>query len=491
MTAPQDPNWLGNQPGSGPQQGWSAPPPQQGWSALGQQDQQGWSAPGQQDQQGWSAPQAGPYAQPYPPSQGWQQQPVPLTPPAAQKKSHGKAIALAAAAVVLIGGGVATYAAVSSTDSAAGGSKTPKTAVQKIFTDLQNSDLIGAMDDLPPGERAAVSTPFKEAVTQLKRNDVIKPSANLNKLSGVTFATSGLTFESSDAVINDHVQIVKLTDGKITVNGNAAKLPFTADFLRAIDRGQSPLTGRSGTQTVDIGEVVSQTHKPIRIAAQQVNGKWYPSLFYTIADNATTASGEQAPTASDAIPAAGASSADDAVRSMINALISGNTERAIELLSPDELQVMHDYGKLIVAKSHLNGGRVSLKGIQFTDSKVSGGTKVSLKSLQIGAPNGETVTIAVDGSCVKVSASGQHRTLCGSQLLQGLGAAGGGLSLTSAQRSAIADLFASVPNIGVIATQHNGKWYVNPVRSFAEIGSTVLAGLKPGDMQALLSLANR
>jgi hypothetical protein len=176
---------------------------------------------------------------------------------------------------------------------------------------------------------------------------------------------------------------------------------------------------------------------------------------------------------------------------MIKALINGNAERAIELLSPDELQVMHDYGKAIVAKSHLNGGKVSLKDIQFTDTKVSGGTKVSLKSLQIGGSNGETATIAIDGSCLKVSAAGQNRTLCGSQLLQGLGAAGGGLSLTSAQRTAIADLFAGVSKIGVIATQHDGKWYVNPVRSFAEVGTTLLAGLKPGDMQALLSLAQR
>jgi hypothetical protein len=358
-----------------------------------------------------------------------------------------------------------------------------------MFTDLQHGDLIGALDDLPPGERAAVSTPFKDAVNELKRNDVIKPDANLNKVSGVTFSATGLTYAPGNVVVSDHVQVVKLTDGKLTVSGSTAQLPFTRDFMRAVGAGK--VASRSGTQTVDIGAEVRRTDKPIRIAAQRVDGKWYPSLFYTIADNATTDDGQPPPAASDTIPAVGASSPDDAVRSMLHALIGGNPRRAIELLSPDEMQVMHDYGKTIVAKSNLHGSSASLKDITFTDSKVGGGTKVSLKSLQIGGPGGQTITIEADGSCLKVSATGQSRTLCGSQVLQGISASSGGMSLTAAQRTALTHLFAGISKVGVITTEHDGKWYVNPVRSFAELGSTLLAGLQDGDMQALLSLANR
>ncbi len=176
---------------------------------------------------------------------------------------------------------------------------------------------------------------------------------------------------------------------------------------------------------------------------------------------------------------------------MLQALIGGDARRAIELLSPDEMQVMHDYGKAIVAKSDLHGSNTSLKDIRFTDSTVDGGTKVSLKSLQIGGPGGQTITVEVDGSCLKVSATGQSRSLCGSQLLQGISAASGGMSLTAAQRTAITHLVAGISKVGVITTEHGGKWYVNPVRSFAEVGSTLLAGLQNGDMQALLSLAHR
>ena len=488
MTAPYDPNWADRPPGADqpPPQGWpqapqGPPPPAQGW----QQPQQNWQQPQQdwQQQPGWA-----PQQQSYPDPSGWQQQPAPepLVPPQ-RHKGHGKAIALAAAALVLVGGGVATYAAVSSSESAAGGSKSPKAAVSKIFTDLQNSDVIGAMDDLPPGERAAVSTPVKEEIAQLKRNDVIRADANLNKVSGITFATSGLTYADGTAVINDHVQVVKLVGGKITVSGDASKLPFTEDFLRAVGADKSALAG-SGTRTVDIADVVKRNNRPVRLATQKVDGKWYPSLFYTIADNAATQSGQQAPSAADAIPAVGASSADEAVRTVIQSLISGDARRAIEVLSPDELQVVHDYGSIILANAHLNGAKVQLKDIKFTDRSISGGTSVSLKSLQLTGPNGENASLAVDGSCVKVAAAGQSRTLCGSQLVQQIA---GTRILTQAQRTAITDLFGGLSKIGVVATQHDGKWYVNPVRSFAEVGSTLLAGLQPGDMQALLSLANR
>ena len=59
--------------------------------------------------------------------------------------------------VVLAGGGAATYVAFAAGDSGAG---SPKAAVQKVIGDLENSDLVGVLDDLAPGERAALSGPL-------------------------------------------------------------------------------------------------------------------------------------------------------------------------------------------------------------------------------------------------------------------------------------------------------------------------------------------
>src|SRR5205807_168923 len=134
-----------------------------------------------------------------------------------------------AAAVVLVGGGVATYVAVSSS-SDNGGAASPKAAVETLVSDLNNADLIGLLDDLPPGERDAVSKPVQKVLADLKRTHVLKPDADLSHVAGITLNVSGLTFAADTIAINGNVQIVQLTGGKITASGDVSKLPLASDF---------------------------------------------------------------------------------------------------------------------------------------------------------------------------------------------------------------------------------------------------------------------
>ncbi len=486
MTTPSDP-----QPGSGePQYG----PPQPAWPPPQGAPQYG---PPQYGQPQYGQPQYGQpqygqpqYGQPQygQPQYGQPQygQPHPLTPPPA-KKGRGRLVAAAAAAVVVIGGGVATYAAVSSTSSS-GGAGDPKSAVKSLVGDLNNSDLIGLLDDLPPGERDAISKPFQKTVDSLKRNDVLRPDANLNKVGGVAVNASGLTFAGETIDINDHVRVVQLTGGKLVVNADLAKAPFTSDFLHAVaPHGLSPDSRR--TSTIDIDRIVKDSGKPVRIATQKVGGKWYPSLLYTIADNATTSGGLQAPSAADRIPAVGGSSADDAVKSFITALLDGNVERAGELLSPDELGVIHDYGKLILDRVHYSAPHVRIKDITFTDSADSDGTRVTLKSIEVDT-GGDIIKAAIDGDCTSVTVQGQTRRFCSADLLDQLG--GFIPSMTPAQKTAFADLLSGATKaVGLDVTQVGGKWYLNPIRSYFNLTNALLSGLKGNDAKELLGLLGR
>jgi hypothetical protein len=389
---------------------------------------------------------------------------------------------------VVIGGGVTTYVAVSSS-SDAGGAGTPKAAVQSLVSDLNSSDLIGLLGDLPPGERKAISTPLQKSLDQLKRNDVIRSDANLSKVSGVTVSATGLTYASKTISINDNVQIVQLTGGKIAVSADATKAPFTSDFLKAVAPGGLSANS-NGSSTLDIDSIVKSSGKPIRIATQKSGGKWYPSMLYTIADNATTSSGLQAPSAADRIPAVGGSSADDAARSFVEALLQGDVERAGELLSPDELAVVHDYGKLITDRVHYSPPSIKLKDIQFTDTTSTAGTRVTVKSLELSGPDGEQFKLTVDGKCASVTINSDTKRFCSDDLLKVLGDDGPfGQPLTAAQRTALGDLFSGATNtIGLAMSQTDGKWYLNPIRSYFDLANALLSGLKSGDAQALLSL---
>jgi hypothetical protein len=253
MTSPNDPRWLDNrQPGPGD---WQPPV---------------YSQP-ETDPQDGPAPHYGPEE-----LLGPQQLHRP--------RARGKAIAVAAAAVVLLGGGIATYAAVS-TSSGSGGSATPQQAVQKIFADLGRSDLIGMLDDLPPAERVAVAKPVQDTITELRHEGIIAPNANLNHLSGIKIQTNNVTFAPKTITVNDHVQVVRITGGTITFDGDAAKLPLAGSLLR---RNAGPTTVH---RSVNIAQATRRAGHPVRIAAQKVDGRWYPSLLYTMAHNATTAAG--------------------------------------------------------------------------------------------------------------------------------------------------------------------------------------------------------
>ena len=337
---PQDPQrggWQQQQqpaggPGGWPQQpsapgGWQAPQvPQQpstpaGWPQHPDPGQysKGVAQPGAPQPQGGVGPSraAGNYG-----AQGYGPQPP-------RSRGRGKLIASAAVVVALAAGGVATYVAMSDTNS--NGASSPRDAVQTIVSDLNKSDLVGVLDDLAPGERDALVNPVLEDIKQLKRLQVLKPNADPNNVSGVKFNAQGLTFADQTVTINDRVQIVQLTGGTLDVSSDAAKIPFTRDFLDAAFPHGLP-TASNQTQHIDIAQAVrDNNNQPIRIATQKSGGKWYPSIFYTIADGAA---GHEVPTAADAVPAVGGSSPQDVVTKMVNALAQSDYTTAIKLLSP-------------------------------------------------------------------------------------------------------------------------------------------------------------
>jgi hypothetical protein len=487
---PQDPQHGGwQQPAAGGPGGWPQQSPAPGaWQAPQYPPQQpsapgGWPQQPDPGQYGWGAQQPG---SPPPPQGSWESLGGPAYPPQPRPRGRGKLIASAAVVVALAAGGVTTYIAMSDTNS--NGASSPRDAVQSIVTDLNKSDLIGVLEDLAPGERAALANPVLDEIKQLKRLKVLQPTADPNNVSGVKFQVQGLTFADKTVPINDRVQIVQLTGGTLDVSADAAKIPFTRDFLDAAFPDGLP-TGSNQTQHIDIAQVVrdNNNNQPIRIAAQKSGGKWYPSIFYTIADNAT---GNQVPTAADAIPATGGSSPQDAVRKMVNALSQGDYTSAIKLLSPDELAVMHDYGGLLLRGA--GGGApsdVTVKDLQLKTDQVSGGaTRVTVSSVTVVSGGAET-TVQVDGSCVDVTTNGQHKRMCASdfvtQIVSFLESFGASAHVTSAQQQSLERLLTGFTKVGVDTTQSGGQWYVNPARSFLDVTSSVLSGLQDNDLLEL------
>ena len=164
-------------------------------------------------------------------------------------------------------------------------------------------------------------------------------------------------------------------------------------------------------------------------------------------------------------------------------------KQAIELTSPTELQVLHDYGPLIVSRAHYPAAPFQLNSIKFNDTSIDGGTRVSLKSLTASV-QGQQLAVSIVNNCVKVTAQGSSHTFCAKNAIQLITGPEGEVSLTSAQKDAIAHLFSAVSSIGIDTSQTDGQWFVNPVRSYFDLSGEILGKLQPGDLTALIELRN-
>ena len=407
-------------------------------------------------------------------------EPIPLPewqPPApAAPKGRGKLAAATVAIVVLGGGAVASYAAFSAS-SGHGGAASPTAAVQQAFDDLNRSDFIGLLNDLAPGEKNALLVPVQNEISQLKRLNVLRSDADPSHLSAVSVAATGLTFDTSTIAINDNVQVVRLTGGRIAVNANATRLPLSAAFLKAAFRNGQVPSNTTKDRTIDVSAMVQQSpDKAPEIATERVNGRWYPSLFYTVAYYATRSAGIGAPSAADRIPDLGAASPQDAVRGEIEAVAARDYARVIELVSPDELPALHDYGRLIIAKAGApKQPPFTITNVQFRTSPLPNGVRVSLQSIDLQTRSGE-FSLAVTGgpranggvaggggSCVQVTVTGRTQSFCAANVPDlvagGIGRFATNRSpLTAAQRTAFEHLFTALLGIGVDTSEVGGTW---------------------------------
>ncbi|MFD2395876.1 hypothetical protein ACFSVJ_01770 [Prauserella oleivorans] len=263
--------------------------------------------PGGYPQQGYPQ-QYAPTNYQQPPGAAYQQPggvAVPPPPGGGGRSKRGLIIGLVVALVVAAGG-VASYFAFWQRDSAAAGAATPTDAALNLANSFGDGDLVGMLSTLAPAEAALLTDPLKDSTTELKRLGILTEGADPSNFGGISLTTENLTFDEQGAEqINDHLTITKLTGGKVTLGADLANLPI-ADEYRDAMLAEAGGAATGGSQTIDIGQVVRETGEPIRIATVKVGDEWYPSLFYTIADNALHEEGEQWP--SQPIPANGAAS---------------------------------------------------------------------------------------------------------------------------------------------------------------------------------------
>jgi hypothetical protein len=442
-------------------------------------------------------------------------QPEPA-PPAWAPAAHAKKsklpvmIAVAVTVVALVAAGVVL--AGSRGWFTASGASSPNQAVEKVFQSLADGDLLGVAAQLAPSEAGMTADLTGDMLDQLKRLEIVNSSATADQLYSLTITSKDLTLAPTPIPINDHVQVVRITGGTLTVDGIGGTDALTPKIRAAMP---DLADVAPSTATFDIATQTAETGNALRIATVNVDGRWYPSVAYTIADNAAfTSIGPDYAARLAPIAAAGAATPQQAMDKLLQALVAGDTEQIVSLLDPGTMGAVHDYASLAFADSGrclwnglltgsganpATGGAcepldVQVASATWTTTAVTGGQKVAIGSLTFDTPDGQ-MTITRDPSVPSMTITGLGEkpiVIDPSDVPDFFATLSGtfGVDL-SGESGQVTDIVAreleQVLNLGVIMVQGaDDLWYTSPLHTYSDVVVSLLRGLQPADIDFFL-----
>ncbi len=431
-------------------------------------------APGHGAPPGW-APGAG-----YPP---------PADPPTAAAPPPGRprgpvALAALVAIVGLVAAGVVAYLSLRG-----GGGDTPAEATRLLADDLQSSDWRSALTRLHPDEVALGGDLGATLRDELVRLEVVRPDADPEALlTGATF--TDLRFDDTAVEqVRPDVAIAKLVGGTVTLDRDVDALPLTDSYRRlAYPDGVPPA---QAPEVVDIARVVAEQGRPVRVATVRIDGAWYVSLGYSVADLALVQEGRAWPQGS--VAPRGAATPQDALRESVSALFAQDARRLVELAPPNELAVVHDVGPLLVENAGTPRPTVRLVELASTPTDVPGGTALTIDRLVAEDDSGARATVVRDGDCLSVTETrpaggGAPTRLCADDLArQGVGSLPG--ATDPAVRDVVVRAARAALGLRIVVVQDEGQYYVSPARTVAGLGIDVLRTLQPADLARLAQAA--
>lgn len=380
-------------------------------------------------------------------------------------------------AVAVIGAGALVAAGVFAVSRVAGGEEggasSPEAAIERLVESLNEEDALGAMDVLLPGERRTFLTPMKDIVAELRRLDVLDDSADLGKVGGVDLEIE-LDDLDVDEVADDIVNVSLAGQASVTVDEE--QLPLGTFIVDEMLDGERP-----DGSTDDEGEFGADDD--VRITTVQRDGRWYVSLFYTIAESAR--GDADLPDPEDAIEPKGSESPEAAVEQMIDAITDLDLEDLIATLNPDEFEALQRYAPIFLDDAQSALDEIGDLDLAMTDatydveSSSGGRSYVGFTSFLIEA--------SVDGQAFELEWDGECMELTGSDIEDAAGCVDDEVDLADVDGDALTAVLAAgaqtFDGTHPIATAKvDGEWYVTFLGSFLEATVEALKGVEAGDL---------
>lgn len=403
---------------------------------------------------------------------------VPGEEAAGHKRSRGRVIGGIVAVVALLGaGGFAVSRIVAGND---GGADSPVDVGNQFMDALADEDVLGVVDLLLPGERETMRQPLVDIVDNLKRLEVVDTAAALDKVGGLDISFSNTKVEPEATNVDDITNIRITATGTVSVDG--AEVPI----------GQLLIDEAFGGDRPDLDSDPQDSELDWQLTTVKRDGRWYLSLFYSIAETARARDGRDIPDAP--VAAHGAETPEGAVQAMFDAVSELDVEAMIAGLNPNEAEALQRYAPMFLddADSAVESAdvKVEFSDVKYTVTGSGDRRTVAIDSLKMHAAGGQDdITVEASGDCTTMTVNGDTIDSCTDKRSIDSALEALGLSDNEELQSLIKtvqDAFADIEPVGLTVQQVDGRWFLSPIGTYADALLAVMSALDTNELTGII-----
>lgn len=394
---------------------------------------------------------------------------------------RGKRIGAVAGVAALLAAGTFAVVQITGNDSA-GGAASPQEVGTLLVESLDSADVLGVIDLLLPGERETMREPMIEMFDNMRRLGVLADDASLSGIGGFELDFADIQVVAEPTNVDDISNVA--VSGSVTASIDGSKVPIGDLIIDDLLGGERPdMSMDASTEEFD----------DLRFTAVEQDGRWYMSLFHSVAERAR---GDR-PIPAEPITARGADTPEGAVDALLTAVQDKQLGVALGLLDPTEFEAVQRYAPLFLADAQQaldDAGIVwSITDRAYTVDGSGNRRAVTIDSLAFQASidgQGE-IDLRYADDCLTATFDGETVESCLGEPADMTGMLDdAGISDTESYQDmldAFTSAFEGSQQVGSIAVHEvDGEWYVSPMRTGFDAMNAFLGELEREELTAMI-----
>ncbi len=353
-----------------------------------------------------------------------------------------------------------------------------------LLTAIENEDVLGVVDVLSPGERDVFRDPLVDLVSELTRLGVLSDDADLARILGVDVDLANESVVATSTNVPDITNIDLRADATVTFDG--AELPIGDLITDNVPADM--LIEMRGTRLTQTDEL------DVRLTAIEEDGRWYFSVFHSIAELARSELAPSSLIPVEGIGADGSETPGAAFDNLLDQVEGLDLTGMLRSLNPGEAAALQRYSPLFLEEAESLLDEVPLQWkITRREFRVdeSGDTaSVFVDALAIeGSVEGESFSVEFADGCLRASAAGESIEQCNEGAFDDTTGVFDETPEINRLIETTTEAFSDIEEIGLEMRRTDGLWYVSPTTTSTEAFLAVLRALDRSELDAIIEQA--